>query len=172
MVRRVIDDAAADGNLKLLHKFLDVLVQLGPAYGYFPKPSKTFLIVKPKCQAAAIEDFEGTGVQLTEDGEDIAHKARQHHVGVAVGSPEFVAAYLDEKVASWVEQVTHLADTATTQPLAAYAGFMLGLRHQWTFIQRIMPTVGDHMQPLKDAIDHKLMPTLVTHELIDMDWNS
>ena len=35
-----------------------------------------------------------------------------------------------------------------------------------------MPTAGDHMQPLKDAINHKLMPTLVKHELIDMDWNS
>ena len=72
----------------------------------------------------------------------------------AVGSPEFVAAYLDESVDPWVEQVTHLADIASTQPHAAYAGFVFGLRHRWTFIQRTMPTVGDHMQPLKDVVDY------------------
>ena len=161
------DDAAAGGDLKPLRKFWDILVQHGPAYGYFPKPSKTFLVVKTECRAAATEEFEGTGVQITEDGDDLAHKAGQHHLGAAVGSPEFVAAYLDENVATWVEQVTHLADIATTQPHAAYAGFVFGLQHRWTFIQRTMPTAGDHMQPLKDEIDHKLLPTLVKHESND-----
>ena len=32
-----------------------------------------------------------------------------------------------------------------------------------------MPTACDHMQPLKDAIDHKPLPTLVKHELNDME---
>ena len=32
-----------------------------------------------------------------------------------------------------------------------------------------MPTAGDHMQPLKDAIDHRLLPTLVKHEVNDME---
>ena len=43
------DDAAADFNLKPLRKFWDFLVQDGPAYRYFPKPSKTFLVVKTEC---------------------------------------------------------------------------------------------------------------------------
>ena len=139
------------------------------AYGYFPKPSKTFLVVIPEFRAAATEEFEGTGVQLSEDGEDLSHKAGQRYLGAAIGSPEFVATYLEDKVASWVEQVSHLADIATTQPHAAYAGFEFGLQHRWTFIQKTMPTAGDHMQPLKDAIDHKLLPTLVKHELSDVE---
>ena len=163
------DDAAAGGNLKILRKFWDTLVQYGPLFGYFPKPSKTFLVVKIEHQVAATEEFDGTGVQLTQDGEDLAHKAGQRHLGAAVGSHEFVAAYLDEKVASWVKQVTCLADVANTQPHAAYAGYVFGLRHQWTFIQRTMPTAGDHMQPLKDAIDHKLLPTIVKHDLNDTE---
>ena len=108
------DDVAAGGNLKPLCKFWDTLVQHGPAYGYFPKPSKTHLVVKTECRAAANEEFEGTGVQISEDGDDLVHKAGQRHLGAAVGSPEFVTAYLDEKVATWVEQVTHLADIAST----------------------------------------------------------
>ena len=67
------DDAAAGGNLKLLRKFWNSLMQHGPAYGYFPKPAKTFLVVKTECREAAIEEFEGTGVQLTQDGEDLTH---------------------------------------------------------------------------------------------------
>ena len=79
------DDAAAGGNLKPLRKFWDTLVQHGPAYGYFPKPSKTHLVVKTECRAAANEEFEGTGVQITEDGDDLGHKAGQRHLGAAVG---------------------------------------------------------------------------------------
>ena len=91
------DNVTAGGNLKLLCKFWDTLVQHRPAYGYFPKPSKTHL-VKTECRAAANEEFEGTGVQITEDGDDLAHKARQRHLGAVVGSAEFVAAYLDERL--------------------------------------------------------------------------
>ena len=32
-----------------------------------------------------------------------------------------------------------------------------------------MPTAGDYMQSLKEAIDHKLTPTLVKDELNDME---
>ena len=32
-----------------------------------------------------------------------------------------------------------------------------------------MPTAGDHLQPLKDVIDNKLLPTLVKHELNDLE---
>ena len=65
--------------------------------------------------------------------------------------------------------MTHLADIASTQPHAGYAVFVFSLRHQWTFIQRTMPTAGDHMQPLKDVIDYKLLPLLVKHELNDSE---
>ena len=40
------DEAAAGGRLKALRLFWDLLVQHGPSYGYFPKPAKTFLVVK------------------------------------------------------------------------------------------------------------------------------
>ena len=69
-------------------------------------------------------------------------KAGQHHLGAAVGSLEVVA---DEKFTSWVKQVTHLADIATTQPHSAYAGLVFSIQHRWTFIQPTMSTACDHM---------------------------
>ena len=107
----------------------------------------------------AVRVFDGTSIQLTAlDGPDLAHRAGCRHFGAAVGSSEFVAAYLNDKVAAWVAQANLLADVAATQPHAAYADFVFSLRHRWTFIQRTMPLAGDHMQPLQDSIRGKLTP--------------
>ena len=127
------------------------------------------LINKCRDTGAAEHIFSVTGIQFTDNGQDLKHKAGQRHLGAAVGSAEYVATYLDQKVASWSEQVTQLADVAGTQPHAAYAAFAFGLRHRWTFIQRTMPTTGDHMQPLKDAIRNKLIPKLTKHEMNDLE---
>ena len=91
-------------------------------------------MVKPGRNADAEYVFSGTGVQLTDDAPNLEHNAGQRHLGAAVGSAEYVAAYLDEKVARWSEQVHQLADVASTEPHAAYAAFVFGLRHRWTFV--------------------------------------
>ena len=39
------DDAAAGGHVEALYCFWKTLVQHGPAYGYYPKPSKSFLVI-------------------------------------------------------------------------------------------------------------------------------
>ena len=67
------DNATAGGKLRTMHKFWDLLVNHGPSYGYFPKPSKTHLVVKPEHQAAAARIFEGTGIHLTEEGDSHIH---------------------------------------------------------------------------------------------------
>ena len=77
------DDEAAGGRLTDLSKFWDILVKDGPAYAYFPKPSKTFLVIKSGCHADGEHIFADTGVQLTEYG--------QRHLGAPIGSDEFVA---------------------------------------------------------------------------------
>ena len=122
-----------------------------PKLWIFPKPPKTFLVVRTEKDAKAERVFAGTGIQLTADEPRLQHKAGHRHLGAAVGSKEFIATYLN-KVATWVAQVERLADIAATQPHAALAGFVFGLRHRWTFIQRTMPTAGDHMRPLRDSI--------------------
>ena len=111
-----------------------------------------FLVVKPRLREEAALIFAGTGVQLTKDVPELVHKAGHRHLGAAVGRAEFGAAYLNRQVAAWVAQVDQLADVAATHPHAAYSAYVFGLRHRWMFIQRTMPTAGNHMQPLQDAI--------------------
>ena len=80
-----------------------------------------------------------------------------------------LASYL-EKVACWSKQVNQLADVASTEPHAAYAAFVFGLRHRWTFVQRTMPTADEHMDPLKNAIRSRLVQTLTNASTNSMIW--
>ena len=62
------DDGTGADKLEALKKWWDVLLEKGPAYGSFPKPSKTWLIVKDKKLEEAKLTFKKTGVKITSDG--------------------------------------------------------------------------------------------------------
>ncbi len=62
------DDSAAASTLEELKKWWDTLCDVGPMYGYFPKPSKTVLIVKEEFAEKARLMFKDTGVKITTEG--------------------------------------------------------------------------------------------------------
>ena len=62
------DDGTGADKLDALRKWWDMLLKKGPAYGYFPKPSKTWLIVKEEKLEEAKRIFKDTGVKITSDG--------------------------------------------------------------------------------------------------------
>ena len=62
------DDATAGGCPTGLRKWWDLSVERGPAYGYYPNPAKTCLVVKEECTEMAKEVFQGTGISITEEG--------------------------------------------------------------------------------------------------------
>ena len=62
------DDAQAAGRLEQLRNWWDLLVKHGPAYGYYPKPSKTVLVVKRDQHVAAQRIFMGTGIRVKAGG--------------------------------------------------------------------------------------------------------
>ena len=96
------DDSNATGRLREVKKWWDTLIVLGPKYGYYPKPSKTVLIVKdPSMEQLANDLFAGTGVQITLQG--------QRHLGASIGSEDFKDLYISMKVEKWVEDINYLA---------------------------------------------------------------
>ena len=62
------DDATAGGKLTQLREWWDKIASLGPTFGYFANPLKTWLIVKSPHFQAATELFHGTGVNITVEG--------------------------------------------------------------------------------------------------------
>jgi hypothetical protein len=147
------DDGTGAGKLAALRKWWDALLANGPAYGYFPKPSKTWLIVKEEHLEEARKVFEGTGVQFTSEG--------QRHLGAALGSPSFKDCYVKKKIDEWVESVEILAKFAVTQPHAAFSALVHRLQSRWLFVTRTVKDLAEAMQPLEDAIRQKFLPALL-----------
>ena len=57
------DDSHAMGRLKAIKKWWNTITELGPKYGYYPKPPKTVLVVKnPQLSQEAAMLFRDTGV--------------------------------------------------------------------------------------------------------------
>ena len=99
------DDSSVVGEMLEMRKWWDILNVTGPKYGYYPKPSKTILIVKdPSNLQRAHEIFDQTGVKVTTSGE--------RHLGAVIGSPEFRAEYVNNKIARWIQDVEQLAKIA------------------------------------------------------------
>ena len=146
------DDATAGGSLNCLKGWWDHIVELGPDYGYFPNAVKTWLIVKEDYLEEAKDKFKDSGVSITTDG--------KRHLGAAIGTPQFISGYVQQRVTEWVNEVEQLSAIATTQPHAAYAAFTHGLKHKWTYLIRTIPNIDDQLQPLEDAIRHKFLPSL------------
>ena len=80
------DDATACGKLAGVRDWWESLVSSGPDFGYFPKPSKTCLIVKEACFDEVVSLFKGTGVSITVEG--------KRHLGAALGSSTFVKSFV------------------------------------------------------------------------------
>ena len=50
----------------------------------------------------------------------------QKHLGVVIGSRDYLQEYVNEKVTSWVNEVAQLAEFARAQPQTNYAAYTFG----------------------------------------------
>ena len=120
------DDASTNGALNSLCSWWDGIVEVGPAYGYYANPSKTVLIVKKEKFDEAQALFDGSGVKVTTDA--------SKYLGSVLGSEDAVQDMLRREVRKWSECIKELSNIAQTQPHAAYAAFVHGVRNQWCYL--------------------------------------
>ena len=58
------DDSVSAGSLDDIRCWLDRLLKLGPFYGYFPEPRKSYLVVAPDITHLASDTLQDWGYQL------------------------------------------------------------------------------------------------------------
>jgi hypothetical protein len=155
------DDGTGCDKLQPMRAWWDALVEKGPAYGYFPKAVKTWLIVKEDRLAEAQQIFAGSGVQITTEG--------MRHLGAAIGSTDFKSAYITKKIDGWVDNVQRLSVIAKTEPHAAFSAFTRCLQSRWTFVTRTIPNAAEYFKPLEKAIRETFLPALLGREVNDME---
>ncbi len=154
------DDASSGGTLPMLREWFGDLMAMGPAFGYFPEPTKSVLVVDEADVPAAKDLFGDIGVHVT-----TSHRLLGGHIGSDEGKEQYVR----QKVEFWAESVTRLGDLAIKQPQDAYAALTKSLAFEWLFLQRVVPNCGPQFAPLEEAIAEKFLPKLFGVEVSIQD---
>ena len=124
------DDIMGIGDLKRLKEWWLKVNDIGPKFGYYPEPTKSWLIVKKEQLHLAEDLFNDTGINITTHG--------RKHLGASVGSDEFRKEYISNKVQKWVEEIKILSKIAMIDPHSAYIAYTRCYNHKYNFIMRTM----------------------------------
>ncbi|XP_057307912.1 uncharacterized protein LOC130645822 [Hydractinia symbiolongicarpus] len=122
------DDFTVAGKLYEIKEFWSKIVDIGPKYGYFPKATKSHLIVKQEYLLSAEQIFADSNILVTSTG--------QRHLGAVIGSQSYKIEYVNSKVASLVEQLKLLSKIAELEPQSSYCAFVTGFKAKLTFFLR------------------------------------
>ena len=154
------DDSSAVGRLTEVKSWWQKLNIEGPKFGYFPKASKSILIVKEESLLPkAIELFGNTNVEITWQG--------QRHLGAVIGTGDFKNKYVTEKVDKWIEDITAIANITNEEPQAALSAYTKSICHRWVFVQRTIPNTSHLFEPLEQCIRQILIPAVVGRAVSD-----
>ena len=156
------DDATAAGKLQKLKEWWVTIIEEGKKFGYYVKPSKSWIILKNA-------DLQHQTEQLFQDAPINITTAGKRHLGASLGTNEYKNEYIDNKVAKWCERINKLSEIAKTHPHAAYAAFIHGEQHRYTYFMRTICEISENLKPLDKVIDEKFLPTLFGRDITDED---
>ena len=146
------DDLTVAEKIEEIKQYWELLLQVGPKYGYYPKPSKSHLIVREQHFDRAKFIFKGSEVKTTKSG--------QRHLGAAIGSNGFKREYFKSMVNNWNNQLTFLSKIAEMERQAAYAAFIEDLKSRFTYFLRTIPDIHEYFRPIEDTIANKFIPAI------------
>ena len=147
------DDATGAGTLSDLKKWWDLVTYEGRRYGYHVKPAKSWLILKDANKLNEAETlFRNSPIKITTSG--------KRHLGAALGTEEFKTSYIEEKVSDWCEKLKKLVEIAKSQPHAAYAAYIHGEQHKYTYFMRTIPNIAEQLKPLEEILSNEFIPAL------------
>ena len=113
----------------------DDLKRNGPLFGYYPEPTKTWLIAKPEFEERARELFPD--VNITTEG--------RKFLGSFIGSAEATTAFVNSKIEEWEKDILALAKIAEYEPQLAYSAYIYGTSRRWQFVCRTTPGIAEAM---------------------------
>ena len=145
------DDATSAGKIKDLKEWWDIIPKEGEIIGYYVNTSKSWIIIKDVTKLGDAKEQFGNSIKFTTDG--------KRHLGAIIGSQSFKDEYVNEKVEKWCQEIERLIKIEETQPHAAYAAYIHGLQHKYTYFKRTIPNLDDYLHRLDELITERLIPT-------------
>ena len=145
------DDAGAGGSFTDIRSMFEELQKIGPAYGYFPEPSKSILVVPPAMVERAKEYFRDLHFKVT---------TGSRYLGGFVGTRSSCEEYVQGKVLSWETSIKDLSQAGEKYPQSTYVGLQKCLQNEWQFLHRVIPDIGNLFAPIEDALNKHFFPAL------------
>ena len=145
------DDSSCVGGLSSVRRWFNRLLIDGPAYGYFPEPSKTVLVVGSSDLERASDLFHDLGVSVV---------TGSRFLGGFVGERSLTVDFVSTKVKVWCECIQSLSDVAIGEPQASFAALARSLQYEWNHIHQVIPECVTLFAPLQHAINSIFYPSL------------
>ena len=146
------DDIGGGAKLDILKKWWRNIEVHGPNFGYHPKASKSWLVVKEEKYQEALNIFADTEIKVTTKG--------RKYLGGFVGKKEGSVEYVQELQSDWISQLEVLSEIAKSEPQAAYTAYTAGFQHKVTYFIRTIPELSSVLKPLDDVLNHKFIPAI------------
>ena len=70
-------------------------MQIGPNYGYYPQPTKSWLFIKENKLEKAVWVIGVTNIQISTDG--------KQHLGAVIEMEENQKKYINDKISEWTK---------------------------------------------------------------------
>ena len=138
------DDFSAAGSISSLKYWWNIFCELGPKFGCFTEPKKSWSIVKYDCFDRAIHIFNDTNIQITKQG--------RRHLGAALRTSQFRNEYIMEKINKWVAELHVLSEIAKIESQAAYTCFLSGYKRKFNYYMRTIPGIGKLLRKVDEVI--------------------
>ena len=139
------DDVTIADKISSIKDYLSQLTSIGPKFGYFPKASKSHLLVKEDQLPHATTLFDNSNVNITVEG--------KKDFKAIVGSEIYKRKYVDDLVKDWNSQLCILSTIAESQPQAAYSAFVSGFKNKLSYFMRTIPNVSNLLIPIQETIE-------------------
>ena len=151
------DDTSAGGSLENIQEWFSLLCSKGPAFGYFPEPTKSFIVVGEQFMTKAKALFHDLGVRVV---------TGYCYLGGFIGDLQGREVFVCTKVNRWVNYVRTFSDIALTQPQLAYTAVTRSLQHEWTFLLQVLPVCGLQFQDLETSLASNFLPAFLEWKLL------
>ena len=143
------DDFTVAGKIHEIKDYWDSICNIGPKYGYFPKPEKSYLIVKDDHLLKVNDIFKHSNVKITSTG--------QRYLGAVIGSLNYKNKFVNEKINSMVNQLSLLSKIAEIEPQAAYGAFVVGFKSKLNYLLRTIPDISINLHPFEEIIRNEFI---------------
>ena len=145
-------DSGTLGALGNLVEWLSSLTENGPKYGFYPEPSKSYLVVHPNIVEKAHQLFYRFGIRIDEG---------RRYLGGFIGSDEGRIRFTLKKVQEWLDCLGELSKVAEKEPQAALVGLTRSLQCEWNFVQRVVKDTSQLFAPLEKMLEENFLPSLL-----------